>query len=616
VTTQQTITQQLLNVKNQIPLVGAFSKEDKTTFRVWGPEQQLVQVVVDGKFYSMENDADGYWSVALSDVLPGSKYYFAVDKKQLPDPASLSQPEGVHGPSVVVDRDFMWSDHLWTGISLSDMIIYELHVGTFTEQSTFEGVISKLPYLQELGINTIEIMPVAQFPGFRNWGYDGVYPFAVQQSYGGPQGLKRLVDASHGHGIAVILDVVYNHQGPEGNYLSAYGPYFTDKYKTGWGSAINFDDAWCDGVRNFYWQNALMWLDEFHIDGLRLDAVHAIWDNGSVHFTEELRSKVRAIEIATGRLKVLIAEFDLNNPRYIDPVEKGGYGLDGQWTDEFHHALHSVVTGETDGYYEDFGQMSHLVKALTDSYVYTGQYSAHRKKRFGKLPRENPFSQFVVFAQNHDQVGNRFLGDRLSTMISFEALKLTAATYLLSPHVPMLFMGEEYGEKRPFQYFISHTDKGLVEAVREGRKKEFSYFNWEAEIPDPQAEETFNKCLLSWNFDKDRQARTLLEYYRWLITFRKERKAMKGRARHCLRILPVVDKRVVLYELSHDDDRVFIALNFGKQQAAFTQTYRQNFKMIFDSSAEEWNGPAIHHIKESEHGEMILMNPESAIIFE
>jgi maltooligosyltrehalose trehalohydrolase len=616
VTTQQTITKQLLNVKNQIPPVGAFFKDGKTTFRVWAPEQQHVQVIVDGIAHALEKDADGYWSAVLPDVLAGSKYFFAINEKQLPDPASMSQPDGVHGASVVVDRNFVWSDHSWTGLPLSDMIIYELHVGTFTAQSTFDGVISKLAYLQKLGINAIEIMPVAQFPGARNWGYDGVYPFATQHSYGGVDGLKRLVDAAHRHGIAVLLDVVYNHQGPEGNYLVEYGPYFTDKYKTGWGSAINFDDALSDGVRNFYWQNALMWLDEFHIDGLRLDAVHAIWDNGAVHFIEELRSKVKTLEKNTGRVKVLIAEFDLNNPRYIDPVEKGGYGLDGQWVDEFHHALHSIVTGETNGYYEDFGAMSHFIKTLTDSYVYTGQYSVHRKKRFGKLPKENPYGQFVVFAQNHDQVGNRFLGDRLTTTLSFEALKLTAAACLLTPHIPMLFMGEEYGEKNPFQYFISHTDENLVKAVREGRKKEFSYFNWKGEVPDPQGIETFGKCILSWNYDRDPRSKVLLEYYRWLIAFRKERNALKGRERHCLRILPVAEKRVVLYELSHNDDRIFVALNFGKQQTIFTQSFRQKWRMLFDSSSEEWKGPAIHHTKESEQGESILMNPESVIIFE
>lgn len=615
-TTQHTITKQLLNVKNQIPLVGSFLKGERTMFRVWAPEAKAVQVVAHDTRHAMEKDSDGYWTTSLADIDAGTRYTYSIDGKLLPDPASMSQPDGVHGPSVVVDRNFMWSDNAWEGIPLSEMVIYELHVGTFTHQSTFEGVIGKLPYLRDLGINAIEIMPVAQFPGSRNWGYDGVFPFAVQHSYGGADGLKRLVNAAHEHGIAIILDVVYNHQGPEGNYLGEYGPYFTEKYKTGWGQAINFDDAWSDGVRNFYWQNALMWLDEFHIDGLRMDAVHAIWDNGATHFVEELRTKVKSLQLSTGRNKVLIAEFDLNNPRYIDPIERGGFGLDGQWIDEYHHALHSVITGEVDGYYEDFGEMSHLVKALTDSYVYTGQHSVHRKKRFGKLPRENPYSQFVVFAQNHDQVGNRFVGDRLSATLSFEELKLTAASYLLTPHVPMVFMGEEYGEKNPFQYFISHTDEKLINAVREGRKKEFSYFNWKGEVPDPQGEETFRKCMLSWNFDRNEEAGVLLRYYKWLIAFRKERKALQGRARHCLRILPVSEKSVIVYELSHDNDRVIVALNFGKQQTAFTQSFRQKLTMIFDSSSKDWNGPAIHHTKETEQGESVLMNPHSVIIFE
>jgi maltooligosyltrehalose trehalohydrolase len=393
------------------------------SFTVWAPEQKNVEILLHNNNKSsipLQQDERGFWKAVLGDVAEGTLYTYRLGGgKEFPDPASRWQPQGVHGPSAVVPGYFEWADHEWKGMPLREMIIYELHVGTFTSAQTFDGVITKLPYLKELGINTIELMPVAQFPGSRNWGYDGVFPFAVQHSYGGATGLKRLVNEAHRSGIAVILDVVYNHLGPEGNYFGEFGPYFSDKYKTFWGSAINFDNAYCDAVRQFFIQNACMWLDEFHIDGLRMDAVHAIWDFSARHFIEELVEQVRRLERQSGRRKILIAELDLNNPRYINPPERGGYGMDGQWIDEFHHALHALITGETDGYYEDFGKVEHLKKAFTDSYVYTGEYSAHRKKNFGVSARKNRYSQFVVFAQNHDQVGNRLLGDRLTHHLSF-----------------------------------------------------------------------------------------------------------------------------------------------------------------------------------------------------
>ena len=333
------------------------------------------------------------------------------------------------------------------------MIIYELHTGTFSPAHDFEGILQRLDYFVELGITAIELMPLAQFPGDRNWGYDGVFPFAVQHSYGGAAGFRRLVDAAHAKGIAVIVDCVYNHFGPEGNYLGQYGPYFTDKYKTPWGDALNFDDAWSDGVRNYFLQNARMWLEDFQVDALRLDAVHAIKDFSAITFLQELRQLAAEIERTTGCKKLLIAEMDLNDPRYINPPDKGGYGLNGQWIDEFHHALRTLLTGDRSAYYEDFGTIEQLEKAFRHTYVYDGIYSAYRKRHFGGHAGNNPYDQFIVFAQNHDQVGNRALGDRLTNILSFEQLKLAAATVLLSPYVPLLFMGEEYGERRPFQFF-------------------------------------------------------------------------------------------------------------------------------------------------------------------
>jgi maltooligosyltrehalose trehalohydrolase len=604
-------------MNNNYPEVGALpAAEDKCVFTVWAPQCKKVELVIGHDIHSLTRSEFGYWTIRIENVQVGIRYMFQLDgEKKLPDPASRWQPAGVHEASAVADTNFGWTDDSWAGIPLGEMIIYELHVGTFSPEGTFAGVIKKLDYLKELGINTIELMPVAQFPGDRNWGYDGVYPFAVHHDYGGPIGLMELVNEAHSREIAVLLDVVYNHQGPEGNYLTDYGPYFTDKYKTGWGKAINFDDAWCDGVRHFYWQNALMWLTTFRIDGLRLDAVHAIWDFGARHFVEVLASKTEQIQKASGRKKVLIAEFDLNNPRYITAPSKGGYGLSGQWVDEFHHALHSLVTGETNGYYEDFGDVEHLLRSLRDSYVYTGQYSKHRKKHFGVLPESNPYSQFVVFAQNHDQIGNRKLGDRLTAKLSFEALKLVAATLLLSPHVPMLFMGEEYGEKNPFQYFISHTDEELVKMVQEGRKKEFSYFTWEGDIPDPQAEETFRHCKLSWTHLAGEHA-VLLSFYTFLISFRKQRIAMKGFERKHVRVFQIPDRKIIGMERTFESDYILIFFNFEKNVAQFSYQDVIGLKMFFDSSAAHWKPDRKDVPTLSRTDNSVVMGPESVIIFE
>lgn len=599
------------------PVVGAQFEADNTcTFTVWAPLKDNVELFLTEKStaHPLKKDERGYWSVKLENIAPGTKYFYRLDDKTLPDPASRHQPEGVHGPSAVVDRSFAWSDHGWSGIPLGKMIIYELHVGTFTHEGSFDGVISKLPYLKDLGINAIELMPVAQFPGSRNWGYDGVYPFAVQISYGGASGLKRLVNEAHQHGIAVILDVVYNHLGPEGNYFNEYAPFFTDKYRTNWGKAINFDDAYSDGVRYFYWQNALMWLNEFHIDGLRLDAVHAIWDCSASHFLLELSDRVAALEEQTGRKKVLIAELDLNSPRYIDAPSKGGYGLDGQWVDEFHHALHSLVTGETNGYYEDFGKTEHLVKSLRDSYVYTGQYSIHRKKLFG-VPVHNPYSKLVVFAQNHDQTGNRMLGDRLSTLVSFECLKAVASLLILSPHVPLLFMGEEYGEKNPFQYFISHTDKDLIEMVRKGRREEFSYFKWSGEVPDPQSEETFRQCILSWSHEKEEIGKRLLSHHRFLIALRKTRLALHGAERNCIRVHELPGK-VIAFERQHERDYLLVLVNLESKNTTVTLPLPAALRKIHDSADKQWCGSGSITPTEIQPNHQFEVNALSASIFE
>ena len=605
--------------------LGAILHPPQCYFSVWAPKANDVRVKVvspSEHTINLQRDEFGYWTTQTVDVLVGARYYYQLNEElERPDPASLSQPEGVHGPSEVVNlHDFGWTDAGWRGLPMEEMIIYELHVGTFTPEGTFDAIIARLDYLLELGINTIELMPIAQFSGTRNWGYDGVYPFAVQASYGGVGGLQRLVDACHQKGMSVVLDVVYNHLGPEGNYLSDFGPYFTDKYHTPWGQALNFDDAYCDAVRNYFIQNALMWLHDFHIDGLRLDAIHAIKDMGAKHFLRELSEKVQTLEENDNRRYVLIGESDLNDPRYINSYEKGGYGLTGQWIDEFHHALHGLVTGERSGYYADFGELHHLAKAYEKTYVYDGIYSPHRKRTFGDSAENNPYSQFVVFSQNHDQVGNRILGERLSSLVSFETLKLIAGSVVLSPYVPMLFMGEEYGEENPFLYFVSHTDPQLVTAVREGRKKEFAAFH-QAGIttPDPQSEETFWAAKLSWNLQEEKHA-ILLNFYKQLMHLRKSLPAFRNFKRAATKVHTGNQKLVILYRQAagKGQSQCICIMNFDTSQALFEiDTGEKTFRKILDSSEEKWMGTGTYAPaslqKENNSGKIM---PETLLIYQ
>lgn len=501
---------------------------DAVKFRVWAPYAKSVAVQLvdqDRVMVPMQRDERGYFETVVTGVVPRSRYRYVLDGgKERPDPASRFQSDGVHGPSVVVDpTSFRWTDVGWKGKALDEYIIYELHVGTFTREGTFEAIIPHLSYLRDsVGMTAIELMPVAEFPGRRNWGYDGVHPFAPQSSYGGPQGLKRLVDACHAAGLAVILDVVYNHLGPEGNYLNDFGPYFTDRYRTPWGAAINYDGPDSDEVRQYVVDNAVYWVTEYHIDGLRLDAIHGIFDFSAQHVLKDIASAVHSQAHRLGRQVNVIAESDLNDARVIDPPSVGGYGLDGQWNDDFHHALRVVVAGERKGYYEDFHGLSDLAEAVRDGYVYSARYSAHRRRRHGNSSRHCQPSQFVVFSQNHDQIGNRAVGDRLSTQLSWDALKAIRALVLLSPNIPLLFMGEEYGETAPFQYFIEHGDPDLVEAVRQGRRREFAHFGWNPEdIPDPQDPSTFERSRLNREGLDDRQS-ALLRWSRALIQLRKQ----------------------------------------------------------------------------------------------
>jgi maltooligosyltrehalose trehalohydrolase len=441
-------------------------------FLLWAPHSRSVslKLVENGRTIPMDALQGGYHQAVVGDLSAGTRYCYCLeDGRELPDPASRFQPEGVHGPSQLVDTGaFRWTDHNWKGRKLQGSVLYEVHIGTYTREGTFDGLVPHLPRLVELGVTSIEIMPVAQFPGARNWGYDGVYEYAPQNSYGGPEGLQRLVDAIHAHGLAVILDVVYNHLGPEGNYLNAFAPYFTDRYRTPWGQALNFDGPGSNDVRRFFRENALYWLEDYHFDALRLDAVHGIFDLSAQHFLAELKEAADELSQKLGRPIQLIAESDLNDSRLLRDRAHGGYGLDAQWSDDFHHSVHTLLTNERRGYYEDFGGIQPLVSTLQDGWHYRGQYSPHRQRSHGNQPADIAPSRFVVYDQNHDQVGNRAAGDRLSTVVPFEALKLAAGVTLLSPFTPLIFMGEEYGETAPFQYFTSHGDPALVEAVRRG----------------------------------------------------------------------------------------------------------------------------------------------------
>jgi maltooligosyltrehalose trehalohydrolase len=460
----------------------------------------------------------------VADVRPGTKYlYRFTNSQERPDPASRCQPDGVHGPSELVDlQDFEWTDHDWKGLSLADSVFYELHVGTVTNEGTFHALRTVLDQLAAIGVTTIEIMPIAQFPGPRNWGYDGVYPFAVQNSYGTPRDLQLLVDAAHSRGLAVALDVVYNHLGPEGNYLAEYGPYFTEHYKTPWGAALNFDGPDSDDVRRFFIENALYWLEDFHIDVLRLDAIHGIFDASAFPFLAELSNEVDALAHRTGRIISLVAESDLNDTRVLRSRCEGGMGMPSQWSDDFHHSVHTLLTAENSGYYEDFGGVEHLAGTLKQGWYYSGQYSRHRRRRHGNRPPPFNATNYVVCTQNHDQVGNRAFGERLSSLVNFESLKLAAGANLLSPFVPLLFMGEEYGETAPFLYFTSHSDPDVAEAVRRGRTEEFQSFSWQGEIADPQADSTFTSSRLKHVLAQEDPHRTLLRFYQMLLRFRKE----------------------------------------------------------------------------------------------
>lgn len=573
---------------------------DRCEFTVWAPLLKQVAVEVwatpsaeTSRRLPLEQDDWGYWQATVDDVKPGALYSFHLnDDLVRPDPASRCQPEGVHGRSQVVDAiSHPWQDSDWQNLPLESYVCYELHVGTFTPEGTFEAIIPRLADLQEIGVNAVEIMPVAQFPGDRNWGYDGVYPFAVQTSYGGVEGLKRLVNACHERGMALILDVVYNHFGPEGNYTRDFAPYFTEHYNTPWGAAMNFDDAYSYGVRNFFIENVLYWFRDFHIDALRLDAIHAIYDFGAKHILAEMADAVTELGEMQGRSHYLIAESDLNDGRVIRPADQGGHGIDAQWSDDFHHCVHALLAGESTGYYQDFGTVEHLAQAWQRSFVYNWRYSPFRHRWHGNDVSDRPGSQFVVCVQNHDQVGNRMLGERLSQLTNFEGLKLAAANVVLAPAIPMLFMGEEYGENAPFLYFISHTDEDLLQAVRAGRKREFADFHLEGEPPEAASQETFDRCILNWDQRHQGHHGSLRAFYRELMALRLGLPPFANFDRQSLAVSYDNDQKWLMVRRWRDLDEVLICMNWSPAAIALSDFPRGVWEKQLDSADARWQGP-------------------------
>ncbi|MDY6992903.1 MAG: malto-oligosyltrehalose trehalohydrolase [Pseudomonadota bacterium] len=585
-------------------------------FIVWGPllKQVTLQLLTPkAKQLSMTQDQQGYWRLQATDIQLGSQYYYQLNRDILrPDPASRLQRQGVHQASTVVDYRAYAHDRVssWTYRPLEEYIIYELHVGTFSQTGDFDAIIAQLPYLSALGITAIELMPVAQFSGQRNWGYDGVLPYAVQADYGGPAGLKRLVNACHQHGLAVILDVVYNHLGPEGNYLGDYGPYFSNKYVTLWGEALNFDGPYCDPVRDYFIENALYWLRYFDIDALRLDAIDAIYDQSVTHFLHALQTRVEHLSQQQGRPYFLIAESDLNDTRIIKPQNQCGYGLQAQWCADFQRTLHTLLTAERDGVYADFGELSDFVRAYEQGFANTGYYSPFRKRQHGMSSKEIPAHQLIVYNQTHDLIGNRALGERLNQLVSESAHYLMAGIVLLSPYIPLLFMGEEYAETNHFYYFIDHSDPDLIEAIKQGRKTEFQDFNWAVEPLDPKAETTFLASKLKGAAQPQQQL--LFQYYKKLIDLRTTIPALKQVTKVDLSC-EVLNTQLVSVQRRYQNSTVWMLLNF-KQPTPVNVALNGRWQKRLDSAAWLGNSPTLTREVADEFNDHIAA--ESLLVFE
>ena len=570
------------------------------TFRVWAPKPRRVELFVGGQRLAMKQSERGWWELAGVAAEAGMRYGFALDGGEVrPDPRSPSQPDGVLGLSEVVDHTaYAWNDGDWRGKELEGAVLYELHPGTFSPDGTFDGIIQHLPHLARLGVDAIELMPVAEFSGDRGWGYDGADLFAPHHVYGGPPGLKRLVDACHSARIGVVIDVVYNHLGPVGNFLSEFGPYFSDRHRTDWGAALNFDGTASDEVRRFVVDNALMWIRDYHVDGLRLDAVHAIVDQAPLHILEQLALEVERQAAALRRSIFVIAESELNDPRFVRNRDAGGYGLDAAWADDWHHSLHSALTAERTGYYEDFGSLEKLGKALRQAWVYDGEWSRHHQKIRGRRARDLPSHRFVIAVQNHDQVGNRATGDRMSALVDEGSLQAAAALLLTAPFTPMLFQGEEWAASSPFQYFTDHADPDLGAAVREGRRREFAAFGWLPEaVPDPQDRATFDRSKLVWDELDEPYHRRILDWYRALIELRRRLPVRRDSAGIHAEVDD--DLRTIVFER----DGISVRVNLGK--AEWISSISEGDRVLMSS---------VSQIKTSARS--ICLPPSSVVILE
>ncbi len=572
------------------------------TFRVWAPRRGRVELVIGDRRLPMTRMERGWWELSDEAARAGTRYGISLDGGETrPDPRSASQPDGVHGLSEVVDHGAHdWKDAGWPGLPLAGSVLYELHVGTFAPTGTFDGVIDQLPHLVDLGVDAIEFMPVAEFSGDRGWGYDGVDLFAPHHAYGGPAGLKRLVDACHAHGLGAVLDVVYNHLGPVGNFLSEFGPYFSDRHTTAWGASFNFDGPGSDEVRRFIVGNALMWIRDYHFDGLRLDAVHAIVDQSPLNILEQLALEVDGLGADLHRTTFVIAESDANDPRLVRSRDAGGHGLDGVWSDDWHHALHGVLTGERTGYYQDFGSLELLGKALRQAWVYDGMWSARRQRTRGRKATGVASHSFVIAAQNHDQVGNRATGDRLAALVDEGRLKIAATLLLLAPFTPMLFQGEEWAASSPFLYFTDHSDQQVGNAVRDGRRREFAAFGWDSDqIPDPQDANTFERSRLNWNELDEPFHRRMLDWYRAMIGLRKRITRPQDQAGEGIHVEVDDDLRRIVFER----DEISLRVNLGESDWRLEVPEGMTLLMVSDAA-----------IRPS--GQMLCLPPSSVAILE
>ncbi|MGH7331779.1 MAG: malto-oligosyltrehalose trehalohydrolase [Candidatus Rokuibacteriota bacterium] len=586
--------------------LGASLKTAETEFRVWAPHCRSVEVLLDRRApVPLQAAADGLFEGVLPDAHAGSTYWYRLDgARDRPDPLSRYQPMGVHGPSMVVDpRDFAWTDQAFRGHALDALVIYELHVGTFTELGTFEAVIPHLAALVDLGVSAVELMPVAEFPGGRDWGYDGVHLFAPQSTYGGPRGLRRLVDACHAAGLSLILDVVYNHLGPEGNYLAEFGPYFTDRHPTPWGPGVNVDGPDAAGVRRHLVDNARYWVREFHVDGLRLDAIHAITDTSALHILTELARAAREEAMTLGRPLHVIAESHDNDRRLVLPAAGGGLGLDAVWSDDFHHALHARLTGERVGYYADYPGGRGLERAIAAGFVYQGESSVYWGRNRGTPSSDLPGERFVISIQNHDQVGNRPGSERLPALVHREAVKAAVAILCATPAIPLLFMGEEYGETSPFPFFASFLDPHLSEAVHRGRQRELDRFGGTGRVADPSAPATFARARLNHALVVRPGHRELREYYRAWLTLRGAHPAL-GACRKQATDAEIADDVLLVNRQAATGERVVLAANLADERRSLPRALA-GATVLLDSGQPRFGGRA-----------GIPLAPYQAVLFE